>query len=97
MGWPFWGALAFSVLCVSIFGHGLFYRLLRRYEATLIAPLTLMTPVWAMVLGVLVLSEPFTAQLALGAGLALFGVGLVAVRPNARLPDVGAIWKRWQN
>jgi O-acetylserine/cysteine efflux transporter len=97
MGWPFWGALAFSVLCVSIFGHGLFYRLLRRYEATLISPLTLMTPVWAMALGVMVLGEPFTAQLAAGAGMALFGVGLIAVRPNARLPDVGAILKRWQS
>ncbi len=97
MGWRFWGALAFSVFCVSIFGHGLFYRLLRRYEATLIAPLTLMTPVWAMALGVMVLSEPFTPQLAIGAGLALFGVGLVAVRPNIKLPDVGAIWKRWQS
>jgi O-acetylserine/cysteine efflux transporter len=97
MGAPFWGALAFSVLCVSIFGHSLFYTLLRRYEVTLISPLTLMTPIWAMALGVMILNEPLTPQLAFGAGLALFGVGLVAVRPNARLPDVGAIWKRWQN
>jgi O-acetylserine/cysteine efflux transporter len=74
----------------------MFYRLLRRYEATLISPLTLMTPVFAMALGVTVLHEPLTEQLLIGAGLALFGVGIIAVRPNARLPDVGAFLKRWQ-
>lgn len=97
MGWPFWSALLFSVFCVSIFGHAMFYTLLRRYEATLISPLTLMTPVFAMVLGVTVLQEPLTEQLVLGAGLALFGVGIIAVRPNARLPDIGAFLKRWQS
>jgi O-acetylserine/cysteine efflux transporter len=96
MGWPFWAALLFSAFVVSIFGHAMFYRLLRRYEATLIAPLTLLTPVWAVVLGVLVLDEPLTGQLLAGAGLALFGVGIIAVRPNARLPDIGAFLKRWQ-
>jgi O-acetylserine/cysteine efflux transporter len=96
MGWPFLGALAFSVALVSIFGHAMFYRLLRRYEATLISPLTLMTPVWAMVLGVSLLNEPLTPQLAVGGGLALFGVFMIAARPNARLPDVGALLKRWQ-
>jgi drug/metabolite transporter (DMT)-like permease len=58
--------------------------------------LTLLTPVWAVVLGVLVLNEPLTGQLLAGAGLALFGVGIIAVRPNARLPDIGAFLKRWQ-
>ena len=97
MGWPFWAALLFSVFLVSIFGHAMFYTLLRRYEATLISPLTLMTPVFAMVLGVTVLQEPVTEQLLIGAGLALFGVGIIAVRPNARLPDIGAFLKRWQS
>jgi O-acetylserine/cysteine efflux transporter len=96
MGWPFWAALAFSVGLVSIFGHAMFYRLLRRYEATLISPLTLMTPIWAMALGVMILNEPLSLQLAAGAALALAGVAMIAVRPNARLPDMAAVWRRWQ-
>jgi O-acetylserine/cysteine efflux transporter len=95
LGWGFWLALAFSVLAVSIFGHGMFYRLLQKYEVTLISPLTLMTPVWAVVFGVLALGEPFDAQLALGSGVALAGVGLIAVRPNIRLDKAAAFWRRW--
>ncbi len=94
MGAPFWGALAFSVFAVSIFGHGMFYQLLKRHDVTLISPLTLMTPVWAVIFGIVLLGERMTAQLTLGAVLALSGVALIAVRPNLRLPDAAAFWRR---
>jgi O-acetylserine/cysteine efflux transporter len=94
-GWlPFLAALAFSVFAVSMFGHGQFYRLWQRYDATLLSPLTLMTPVFAVVLGVLLLQERFTVQMWIGAGIALFGVGLVAVRPNLRLPEAAVLWRK---
>jgi drug/metabolite transporter (DMT)-like permease len=35
-------AIIFTVVVVNIFGHGAFYWLLRRYDASLIAPMTLM-------------------------------------------------------
>lgn len=94
-GWPaFLLALLFSVFAVSMFGHGQFYSLWQRYDATLLSPLTLMTPVFAVILGVVLLHERFTAQMWVGAAIALFGVGLVAVRPNLRLPDAAALWRR---
>ncbi|MFZ4069530.1 MAG: DMT family transporter [Caulobacterales bacterium] len=95
LGWGFGAALIFSVLAVSIFGHGMFYRLLQKYEVTLISPLTLMTPVWAVVFGVLALGETMDAQLALGSAVALAGVALIAVRPNIRLDKAAAFWRRW--
>jgi O-acetylserine/cysteine efflux transporter len=85
-GWVVWGGLAFSILVVSIFGHSVYYWILKRYEITKIAPLTLMVPVWAVLIGVVALNEPVTWQLALGAGLTLAGVGLVASRENRALP-----------
>lgn len=95
VGAGFWWVVAFSVFGVSIFGHGMFYDILKRYEVTHVAPLTLMTPVWAVLIGSLALNEPLTPQLLTGGALALTGVFMIAIRPNLRLPDAAAIWRRW--
>jgi O-acetylserine/cysteine efflux transporter len=94
-GWGFLGALAFSVFAVSIFGHGMFYEIVKKYDVTLVSPLTLMTPVWAVVFGVVLLNEQLTPQLALGAALALTGVGIIAARPNAALRKITALFRDW--
>lgn len=89
LGWGYVGALIFSVVGTSIFGHGTFYYLMKKYEVTLITPLTLMTPVWAVAFGVALLGETLSPKLALGAALALSGVAIVAVRQRnlARVPE----------
>jgi O-acetylserine/cysteine efflux transporter len=94
-GWAFWAATAFSVFLVSIFGHGMFYDLVKRYDVTLLSPLTLMTPLWAVIFGVTLLGEPLTPQLIAGGALALFGVGMIAARPNLMFRDAAAVWRRW--
>lgn len=78
---------AFAVLAVSIFGHGTLYRMIKKYDVTLISPLTLMTPIWGLVLGIALLGEPLTAKLIVGAVVALVGVGVIMVRPNRRFPE----------
>lgn len=78
---------AFAVLAVSIFGHGTFYRMIKKYDVTLISPLTLMTPIWGVVLGILLLNEPLTLKLIVGAVVALAGVAVIMVRPNRRFPE----------
>lgn len=85
--WLVYLSTAFAVLAVSIFGHGTFYRMIKRYDVTLISPLTLMTPIWGVVLGILLLGEPLTAKLVIGAVVALAGVGVIMVRPNRRFPE----------
>jgi O-acetylserine/cysteine efflux transporter len=85
--WRVWAATAFAVVGVSIFAHGNFYSLLKRYEVTLVSPLTLMTPVMGVFLGVLILGEPMSVRLALGAAIALSGVGLISARRNRRFPE----------
>lgn len=88
-----WVATAFAVIAVSIFGHGSFYRLLTRYDVTLLSPLTLMVPVWGVVFGIVLLNEPFTWQLVIGGAISLFGVLIIALRPNTRFP-LAAIGKK---
>jgi O-acetylserine/cysteine efflux transporter len=81
-----WAALAFSVLIVSVFGHSVYYQLLKRYEVTLLAPLTLLTPIVAVLTGIFAFGEPLTLKLVIGGALTLAGVFLVAARENKSLP-----------
>jgi O-acetylserine/cysteine efflux transporter len=82
-----WAALAFSVLAVSVFGHSAYYQLLKRYEVTLLAPLTLLTPVIAVLIGIFFMKEAVSPNLLVGGGLTLAGVFLVAMRENKSLPN----------
>ncbi len=88
-GWMVWTATAFAVVGVSIFGHGAFYHLIKKYDISLLSPLTLMTPVWGVVLSIVLLKDSITAQLILGSIISLGGVLVIAVRPNKTLPEAG--------
>ena len=41
----------YTAILASIFAHGQYFRLLKTYEVTLIVPLTLMSPFWAVYTG----------------------------------------------
>ena len=90
-GWWFFASLIFTVVVVNIIGHGGFYFLLRRYDASLVAPLTLMAPLIGVILGVVLLGDPVTWQLVLGGALALAGVAVVAARRSKTLPPENVI------
>lgn len=88
-GWWVWIATAFAVIGVSIFGHGGFYHLIKKYDISLLSPLTLMTPIWGVVLSIVLLNEAITPQLILGSVISLGGVLIIALRPNKALPEAG--------
>jgi O-acetylserine/cysteine efflux transporter len=85
-GWPFVAAVVFSALVVSVLAHTGYYGLIQRHEANLIAPLTLMTPLMTIGLGVLITHDHFDLRMAFGAALALLGVLIIAVRGNQVMP-----------
>src|SRR5436190_1111425 len=78
-GWPFVAAVLFSGLVVSVVGHTVYYGLIQRYEANLIAPLTLMTPLFTIALGVGLTGDAFGWRMAIGTMVALSGVLIIAV------------------
>ena len=86
IGWPFWLAVIYSALVVSVICHTTYYFLIQRYEANLIAPLTLMTPLATIGLGVAITHDHFDGRMAAGAGLALLGVLIIALRRNHVMP-----------
>jgi len=81
-GWRFAAAVAFSATVVSIAVHTAFFWLVQRYEANLISPLTLMTPLATIALGVLIFHDRFDLRMALGTVVALAGMIVIALRPN---------------
>jgi drug/metabolite transporter (DMT)-like permease len=84
-GLPFMGALVFSALVVSVLGHTAYYGLIQKYEANLIAPLTLMTPLFTIGLGVVLTHDHFDLRMGIGTAIALAGVLIIALRPNHAL------------
>ncbi len=87
-GWPFVGIILFSALAVSVLGHTTYYFLIQRYEANLIAPLTLMMPLMTIALGVAITHDPFTLREAIGTTIALTGVLIIALRRDHVAPLV---------
>ena len=83
-GWSYpawaWGSLALQTF-IGAFASYLTWRwMLRHYPATQMSSFTFLTPLFALVFGVVLLSEPLTLQLV----LALAGVGLGIVLVNRR-------------
>jgi O-acetylserine/cysteine efflux transporter len=95
-GWPFVAAVLYSGLAVSVGAHTVYYFLIGRYEANLISPLTLMTPLATIALGVAIFHDPFGARMALGSLIALSGVLVIALRRNQVMPLLLAIRNRAQ-
>jgi drug/metabolite transporter (DMT)-like permease len=84
-GLPFLAIVLYSALLVSVFAHTAYYGLIQRYDANLIAPLTLMSPLISIGLGVWLTNDRFDARMGFGTALALLGVLIIAVRPNVTM------------
>lgn len=95
-GWRFWAAALYSGFVVSVGAHTIYYFLIGRYEANLISPLTLMTPLATIALGVAIFADPFGPRMAAGTAVALAGVLIIALRPNRVMPLLLAIRNRAQ-
>lgn len=94
--WQLWACIAYSGVCASLIAHTLFYGLLQRHEATVIMPLTLMMPMFAVIMGVLFFGEALYLRLLAGGVVVLAGVLFIVLRGTqvaalvARLRSLGA-------
>ena len=86
-GWEMGVGVVYTAVLASIIAHGQYFRLLKKYDVSLIVPLTLMTPFWAVVLGVLMRGEPFSRQFIFGAALILVSVYVIARRGKQNLTE----------
>ncbi len=72
-----WSSLAFQTTVVSFASYLLWFWLIRHYPATRLASFTMLTPVFGLVLGAVLLSEPVTARLLLALVTVAAGIYLV--------------------
>jgi drug/metabolite transporter (DMT)-like permease len=89
----------FAVIWLGLLGSGaaylVFFRLLGAWGATRTSLVAYLLPIWGILLGALVLSEPIDARLILGTALVIGGIALVNLRrnlrPSFRRPEAPAI------
>lgn len=85
MSWKGWGAVAYLALLSTLLGYGLWTKLLQRYPASTVAPLSLLVPVIGLLSAMLLLGEfPSGTQ-----WLGTFGV-LLGMLVN----QMGGHWRR---
>lgn len=94
-GWALVWAVLFSALVVSVIAHTAYYSLIQRYEANLIAPLTLMAPIAQIAFGVMLTGDQLSTRMVVGAGVALLGVLVIALRArSASTPAMALLAER---
>ena len=76
-----WGSLAVQTVVGAFASYLTWMWLLRHYPATQMSSFTFLTPVFALVFGVLLLKEPLTLQLTLALCGVAAGIVLVNRKP----------------
>ena len=79
----FIGALAWSVLVLTLGGSSLLYMLIQRGAATAVTSLLYLVPPCTALMAWLLFAEPITALTVAGMVLTVFGVSLVVRAPAA--------------
>lgn len=84
------GEALLSVAWLGLLGSGaaylVFFRLLGNWGATRTSLVAYLLPIWGIVLGALVLSEPIDGRLVIGTVLVISGIALVNLRRSLRDP-----------
>ena len=78
--WPLLIAAGYAAIAVSIVAHGQYFQLIKKYDVSLIVPLTLIMPLFACILGVVFLKETIFIRYYIGAALILPCVYIIAKR-----------------
>ena len=82
--WQAWAALAYTVVGGSLIGHTSYYILLQHYEVSLVGSVLLLGPAIGVLGGILLLGEPLSPMIIVGAILTLSGVAIVLRRAPLR-------------
>jgi len=79
-----WAGVLYAAVIASILGHGLFYQLVQRHPVAQLTPYLLLSPVLAILLGILFWGDRPGPRLWVGGAMVLGGVLAIALRNIAK-------------
>ncbi len=82
--WPALIGIFYMALVASVFGQGLWYRLLPRYDTNQVMPFTLLVPVLGVLFGMLLLDEAPSWRIVTGGLVTVAGVSMIVFRSRTR-------------
>ena len=84
-----WSAIIYTAIAGTLVAHTCFYWLLQRYPVTSVAPVTVLSPIFSVLLGITLLHDQVTPRIAIGGLVTLVGVFIVSLRER-RMVDTGS-------
>jgi O-acetylserine/cysteine efflux transporter len=78
--WVGWGGALYAAVFASVLGHGLFFWLVQRHPVAQVTPYLLLTPVFAVLLGIVFWGDRPGPALWIGGAMVLGGVLVIAIR-----------------
>jgi O-acetylserine/cysteine efflux transporter len=82
--WSSWGSAVYSAVFASLIGHTLFFKLVQRHPVAQVMPYLLLTPVFAVALGILAWGDRPGTNLWIGGAMVLGGVLAIALRARSK-------------
>lgn len=88
-GWKAWGAVAYMAVVVTIFGYGIWMKMLSRYQVNQVMPFTLLAPVFGVIAGIIMLGEGLSLLKLLGGAITICGVAIITIRRPQQAQPAG--------
>jgi len=84
LGATAWIGVAYAAVVASLIGHGIYYTLVQRHPVARVMPWLLLTPVFAIGLGIAFWGDRPGPKLLIGGAMTLVGILLIALRSQAK-------------
>jgi len=86
--WEHWASIVYSAVIASIVGHGLFFFLVQRHPVSTVMPFLQLTPIIAVVFGILFWGDRPGWRLLIGGSLVIAGILFITLRARAKVMKV---------
>jgi O-acetylserine/cysteine efflux transporter len=82
--WQHWAAVVYSTVMASMVGHGLFFYLVQRHPVTSVMPYLQLTPVLAVVFGILIWGDRPGLRLLFGGAMVILSILFITLRARGK-------------
>ena len=92
--WEHWASVCYSAVMASIVGHGLFFYLVQRHPVSSVMPYLQLTPIMAVIFGILIWGDRPGWRLLLGGVLVITGILFITLRASMKTRRADLIFRK---